>query len=136
MTAAKPVVLIVDDEANVARALGRTLRGQGFELFLAASADEARSALAHRDLRAVLSDVTMPGLGGLEFLSEVRAQRPEVARILITGHREALAADVLAALELTAVIGKPWDAFELRSVLRRVCAAALGSEGEAWLNPA
>lgn len=135
MSRAKPVVLIVDDEKHVAWALRRTLRGQGFELCLAASAHEARTALARRELRVVLSDVEMPGLGGLAFLDEVRERRPEVARILITGHREALGADTLAELELTAVVGKPWDAFELRALLRRACAGAATAEMAPWLNP-
>jgi DNA-binding NtrC family response regulator len=135
MKRAKPMVLIVDDEEHVACALRRTLYGQGFELHLAASADEARTALEHRELRAVLSDVAMPGLGGLAFLGEVRERRPEVARILITGHREALRADMLAGLGLTAVLDKPWDAFELRALLRRACAAEATVAAEPWLNP-
>lgn len=117
----RPLVLVVEDDLHVANALARTLKGQGLEIALAHSVAEARSWLDRRALRAVLSDVCMPQPGGLALLGEVLRRRPEVARVVVTGRQETLRDDQLAALGVSAVVGKPWDAGELRALLRHLC---------------
>jgi len=117
----RPLVLVADDDLHVATALARTLIGQGLEVAIAHSVAEARSWFDQRELRAVLSDVCMPHPGGLALLSEVRRRRPEVARVVVTGRREALRDDQLSTIGVSAVVGKPWDATELRLLLRRLC---------------
>ena len=117
----RPLVLVVDDDLRVANALARTLAGQGLELALAHSVAEAQRWLGCRSLRAVLSDLNLPRPGGLALLREARRRRPDVARVVVTGQRETLHASQLAALAVDAVIGKPWDAPELRALLRRLC---------------
>src|SRR3954451_19706844 len=88
-------VLLVDDEPAVVAALTRHLRRR-FDVVIATG---GREALAVVDATAepfdvVVSDLRMPGMTGIDVLSQVRARSPRTARILLTGH-----ADVDSAVE-------------------------------------
>jgi DNA-binding NtrC family response regulator len=80
-----PKVLIVDDDADVARAFARILTHAGYGT---AVANNGRDALRHIEEDAfdvVVSDVSMPEMGGVELLTEVFRRDPELPVILITG---------------------------------------------------
>jgi response regulator RpfG family c-di-GMP phosphodiesterase len=117
-SASAPVLLLVDDEARILSALRRTLRREGYEILTAESVSEGLRILASRRVDLVLTDQKMPGMSGLEFLEQVAARHPEVARLLITGWPEEIPADQIELLGIRALIPKPWDDGELRSVLR------------------
>ncbi|MFN3534514.1 MAG: HD domain-containing phosphohydrolase [Desulfatiglandales bacterium] len=87
-------VLLVDDEINVLQALVRHLR-KDFQITTALSAMEGLQLLEeHGPFAVVLSDLRMPGMDGLKFLSKVRERYPETVRMMLTGH-----ADLNAAIE-------------------------------------
>ncbi|HEY6360492.1 MAG TPA: response regulator [Vicinamibacterales bacterium] len=72
-----PVVLIVDDDPSVRRALGGVLRGNGFTTAEAATVGAAIAATEQQSLAAVVLDLTLEhGESGLDFLSWLR-QRPD-----------------------------------------------------------
>ena len=75
-----PVLLLVDDETRILSALRRTLRREGYEILTAESVAEALRILGSREVDLVLTDQKMPGMSGLEFLEQVAAQHPAVAR--------------------------------------------------------
>jgi DNA-binding NtrC family response regulator len=81
--------LIADDEPALARVYANTLRSVGFEVELVADGAQALELLLERDYTALISDVRMPGLNGIELLREVRQRRPNVPVILVTGQRDA-----------------------------------------------
>lgn len=123
-------VLVIDDEPVVREAVSRVLRADGFEV---ATASDAASGLAHPGLRAcrlVLCDLMLPDRSGMEVLGALRAMRPELPVVLITGYatpdhavraREAGAADFLA---------KPFESEELLDVVRRsLVAGTVAREG-------
>ena len=115
---ARPVVLVVDDEPPLARALEHSL-GSEFEVLAITTPEAALEVLEERDVALVLSDQRLPGLGGVELLAEVRRRRPDVVGVLITGHADIDAA-VLAVDEARAFgyLTKPWDDQEPAVVLR------------------
>lgn len=115
----KPVLLIVDDEVRVLSALRRVLRREGYEILLASTSNEALSLLAEREIDAILSDHKMPGMSGIEILSEAARQRPGAARLLISGWPEAVSQEELDALSIHALIPKPWRDAELKAELAR-----------------
>ncbi|MBW2445076.1 MAG: response regulator [Deltaproteobacteria bacterium] len=115
----KPILLIVDDEIRVLSALRRTLRKEGYEILLASSPQEALKFIGDYEINAILSDHKMPGMSGLEVLAEAQRQRPNAARILISGWPEAVEPAELAALDVHALLPKPWDDAELKSELAR-----------------
>ena len=113
-----PVLLIVDDETRILSALRRTLRREGYEILTAESVSEGLRILGSREVDLVLTDQKMPGMSGLEFLAQVAARYPKVARLLITGWPEEIPPDQIEALGIRALIPKPWDDQQLKSALR------------------
>ncbi len=108
-------VLVVEDEANVRRSTQMLLEGLGFDVLVAADGVEAletfRASAARID--AVLLDLTMPRLGGLDALARLRALAPQVPVVLTSGYAEAPARDV-------AVLAKPYSAQQLVDALDEV----------------
>ena len=113
-----PVLLLVDDETRILAALRRTLRREGYEILTAESVAEGLRILGSRKVDLVLTDQKMPGMSGLEFLAQVAARYPKVARLLITGWPEEIPPDQIELLGIRALIPKPWDGQQLRSALR------------------
>ncbi len=67
-------ILVVDDEIEIMRALQRSLTAHGFEVFTAASGEEALEAITHYRPDLMLLDLGLPGMSGLEVCKRVRAQ--------------------------------------------------------------
>ena len=87
----KPLrVLIVDDDPALLQALPETLRLRmgGVTVETADSATAALDRIAGRDYDAIVTDIKMPGMDGLELLAEIRSRRPDTPTLIITGHGE------------------------------------------------
>ena len=90
------VVLVVEDEAFIREDVIDVLEQSGFEALRAANAGDALTVLAARpDIRAVFTDIQMPGtLDGLDLARHVAARRPDIA-VLVTSGRSYIAPDDL-----------------------------------------
>jgi two-component system response regulator AtoC len=112
-------VLVVDDDASMRHLLSLILADHGYEARAVGSAEDALRELAARDYDLVLTDVRMPGMGGLELLRRVQATDP--ARLVIVmsayGSKEA----ALEAMKAGAYdyISKPFRPDEVVLVLRK-----------------
>ena len=113
-----PVLLLVDDETRILSALRRTLRREGYEILTAESVAEGLRILGSRKVDLVLTDQKMPGMSGVELLAQVADRHPNVARLLITGWPEEIPPDQIERLGIRALIPKPWDDEQLRTLLR------------------
>jgi DNA-binding NtrC family response regulator len=83
----KPKILVVDDERELITSIQRILSREKMEVIPATCAEEALLALQQSLLPdLVISDLMMPGIGGLELLKMVQIKMPEVPVILITAH--------------------------------------------------
>ncbi|WP_054758567.1 response regulator [Methylomonas koyamae] len=81
-------ILCVDDEQNILDMFRRTL-GRQFALFTASSAADALRILQHeRDIAVIMSDYSMPGANGLEFLQRAGEISPDSVQIVLTGNIE------------------------------------------------
>ncbi len=83
------VVMIVDDEDMVRNALARQLKRAGLETMLAEGGERALQLLSERptaQLRAILLDLSMPGMSGVELLPKLRERAPMVPVIALSGH--------------------------------------------------
>ena len=83
----KPRILVVDDEKELLRSIERILQREDLEVSTATSAEEALLGMQQTvppDL--IISDLMMPGIGGLEMLNLVSRKHPMVPVILITAH--------------------------------------------------
>ena len=123
MTAANPpwTLLAVDDEPNILAALRRLFRNTGWRILTAGHAEEALAQLAAEPVDAVLSDMRMPGMDGVQFLERVSLGWPRTARLLLTGQADL--GSTIAAINrgrLHRYITKPWNDDELVLTLRQV----------------
>jgi len=82
----KPVVLVVDDEQDIRSALRRILEYEGLGVVEASSGPEALEQIGRREPDAVLLDIKMRGMDGLEALAELRRGRPDLPVVMISGH--------------------------------------------------
>src|SRR6476661_10361054 len=114
----KPLILAVDDDPQVLRAIGRDLvskYGREFRVVRSQSGAEGLDVLRHeRDsaqpVAMILSDQRMPHLEGVQFLAEARALAPSAKRALLTAYADTDAA--IAAINTSQVdyyLQKPWD---------------------------
>ena len=81
-----PHVLLVDDEEVFRDTLVKVLAARGLVARTAASGQEAIAALDSQAPDVVVLDLKMPGMGGLEVLQRIAAQRPHLPVIILTGH--------------------------------------------------
>jgi two-component system, NtrC family, response regulator HydG len=110
-------VLIVDDDLEMREALGTVLSGDGRSCELVASGSAALELLARQAFDAVICDVRMDGMNGLELLEQVKGTQPSLPFIVITG--KGGVQDAVDAIKRGAFqyMTKPCDADELRSVV-------------------
>jgi len=116
----KPRILIVDDDPGTLASLSRAFALEGYTALVAPSAARALEKLDEEDVDAILSDVVMPEMDGLEFLSRLRARAPEVPVILMSGQSSvetAVKATRLGALDF---VEKPVGLDRLMLTLRNV----------------
>ncbi len=78
------LVLVVDDDVSVRRVMKMQLEEAGYQVLLAANAEEGTSLLNERRPKLVITDLRMPGMGGLELLRYVREQHVDTTVIVIT----------------------------------------------------
>jgi CheY-like chemotaxis protein len=116
MTDAGRRVLIVDDEADVRAVLEEYLTGVGYEVLTATNGLEALWAVKHERPGAVLVDLTMPRLGGLETIRRIRKFDRDVRLVVVTGTLTREVALQLRELDVPIVL-KPVDFGVLRDVL-------------------
>jgi CheY-like chemotaxis protein len=113
--AAKPAVLIVDDEPFIRMAAADTLGDAGLTPFEAADAGEALDLLSgHPEIALLVTDVNMPGMDGVALARRVRGMRPDLGIILTSGRRAILAPELPARAEFLA---KPYGARQLLAAI-------------------
>jgi DNA-binding NtrC family response regulator len=81
----KPRILIVDDDAGTLASLSRAFALEGYTALTASSAARGLERLQEEPVDAILSDVVMPEMDGLEFLARVKERSPDVPVILMSG---------------------------------------------------
>ena len=116
-------ILIVDDDAAMRDALGEAARDLGHDAHLAASGTEAIALLDAQAIDAMLLDLRMPGMDGIEVLRRVRARPRPLPVTVLTAH--ATAANTIEAMRLGAFdhLTKPIGREELSRVLVGMLAA-------------
>ncbi len=117
-------ILVVDDEPSIRKVLHAQLTREGYEVDAAADGAETMDRLAAEPWNLVVSDLRMPGIGGLELLAHVQTHHPGLPVIVITAHGTVDTA--VEALKLGAhdFITKPFDLAEMRAAIEK----ALGAE--------
>ena len=117
-TTVSPRILIVDDEVEITEILADLLN-EDYECVRAGSAEQALSQLANNQFQLVISDITMPGMSGLEMIPHVKELSPETVVVMISGMQTVESA--IGALRLGAFdyLMKPFDLRQVEAVVKR-----------------
>jgi thioredoxin reductase (NADPH) len=114
----RPVILTVDDDPAVSRAVARDLRrryGQEYQVVRASAGAEALDALREVKLRGgrvavLLADYRMPQMNGIEFLEQAMDLFPNARRVLLTAYADTDAAiQAINLVDVDHYLLKPWD---------------------------
>jgi len=117
-TTVSPRILIVDDEVEITEILADLL-SEDYECLKAASAEQALTLLRQHQFQLVISDITMPGMSGLEMIPHVKELSPETVVVMISGMQTVESA--IGALRLGAFdyLMKPFDLRQVEAVVKR-----------------
>ncbi|KAF0157194.1 MAG: response regulator [Syntrophaceae bacterium] len=128
-------ILIVDDELNMRLVLAAMLKREGYEVASAADGSEALQILKSGRIAAVITDLKMPRIDGMELLHRVSQEYPEVPVIMITAH--GTVATAVEALKKGALdyITKPFELEDLKNIVSKAIKTRNLKENEFLLPP-
>ncbi|MDP2573752.1 response regulator [Vibrio penaeicida] len=118
-TISKPKLVLLDDEADILKALTRVLR-RDFEIHPFTEPSEALSYLEAQEVAIIVSDMKMPDMDGATFFGYAKDIQPEAVRILLTGYSDV--EDTVRAINdggVSTYLSKPWDNDNLRFTLQQ-----------------
>jgi len=124
----KPRVLFIDDEDIVLRSCRRIFASSDYEIDTAQSAEEGLSKAINEDYDLVVTDLKMPGIGGLEVLSRLRKVRPDITVIIFTGYASVDTAREALKNGAFDYIPKPFTPEEIREVIKNALEARAGKQ--------
>jgi DNA-binding response OmpR family regulator/glycine cleavage system H lipoate-binding protein len=139
-----PTLLVVDDEGGICRACRRILKQAGFRVHVSRDARIGLGRAIAEDYSAILLDIRMPEMDGIEFLEELRKKRPHVPVMIMTAYPSIPNAAAAVRLGASDYITKPFTPEQItqsvRGMLARNPQAENRSEGpltlvESWDNP-
>jgi len=113
-------LLVVDDDIQILSALEAALRRKGFDVETASNGFEALRRLDAAPVQAVLTDLRMPGMDGLELLHQIRRSRPELPIIMLSAFGTVPEAVLAIKAGATDFLLKPFSHDALDSVLQNL----------------
>jgi len=112
----RPYIIVVDDDQDMLRILGRTLELEGFAVDVAHNGQSALAIMEERRPDLVVLDIMMPELDGFQVLDLIR-QRYSIPVIMLTARREVTSMQKALGLGADDYVTKP---FNIRILLARV----------------
>lgn len=117
MARSRSHILLVDDNQVLLDILSRIIHREGFSTLLAQSGEEALELLGKEKVCAIISDIAMPGMNGLELLVAVKEKQPSLPVILITGHGGDFTREQVIAAGADGFVTKPFKNTEIANRL-------------------
>jgi two-component system cell cycle sensor histidine kinase/response regulator CckA len=113
-------VLVVEDEEVIRGLVDQVLRGEGYDVLLAADGDEAIVLAGSHRVDVLLTDLTMPGIGGHELADRLRSGAPELKVMFMSGFAEGNDFSTSALPPATAFLEKPFTFTMLSERMREL----------------
>ncbi len=117
MESAAFTILLIDDEEDIRFMLENALEGQGYKVVTAQSAEDAVAKLSSNQINLVLSDIELPGMSGLELLTQIKMTYPNLPVILMTGKGYSMNEALLDGAD--EYIKKPFEIHDLFEVIEK-----------------
>ncbi len=124
----QPRILFIDDEEIVLRSCRRIFAASGYEIDTALSGEEGLSKALNQDFDIVVTDLKMPGIGGMEVLNRLRRSRPDTTVIIFTGYASVDTAREALKNGAFDYIPKPFTPEEIREVIKNALEARAGKQ--------
>lgn len=115
----KRTVLVIDDEPEILDILQMTLELGRFKVLTAGSAEEGLELFHRNTIHAVVTDVLLPGMTGLELMIKIKEENENIPVILITGHSGKYTPEQAIAEGADGYFTKPFKNTELLATLRK-----------------
>ena len=127
----KARILVVDDEDGMCEFLHYLLEGEGYEVDVAHSGDQALTKVEEEAFDLILADIKMPGIDGLEMLRHIREADEETVVIVMTGYSSLESAIKAIKYDASDYLTKPFDDPDavLAAVERGLSAQTTGPKG-------
>jgi DNA-binding response OmpR family regulator len=116
----KPTVLIVDDEPEILSLLKQIIELNNFGVFTALSAEEGLDILDRSYIHAIVSDIILPGMTGVELMAVVKEKRRDLPVILITGHSGRFTPKYVMESGADGYFTKPFNTMDLIRKLKQI----------------
>jgi signal transduction histidine kinase len=116
-------ILFIDDEDIVLRSCRRIFAREGMEIDMAVSGEEGLDKARRKAYDVVITDLKMPGLGGIEVLKTLRRERPETVVIVFTGYANVDTAREALKNGAFDYVPKPFTPEEIKDVVRNALRA-------------
>ncbi len=113
-------VLVVDDEEQFLKVFSQRLKGRGMKVDTATSGEDAVKRVRGKEFDAIILDLVMPGMSGVDTLKRIKSENPDLQIIMLTGHGSVEKS--VEAMKLGAVdfIEKPAD---MSKILEKIAEA-------------
>jgi len=120
----KPKILVIEDDASTAASLQKVLRAEGYDVAVCARGDEGLERAQGQFHDVVLTDLRLPGLGGLELVGRLHTAKPKQPIILMTAHGTTETAIEATKLGACDYLLKPFEADELLDMVATAVASS------------
>jgi CheY-like chemotaxis protein len=123
MTTAPTRVLVIDDEPALRSLLSDMLSACGYETDVAADGAAGLAQFREHHYEAVITDLLMPGMNGLEVATALRTLDPGVQIIMLTGSAPSLSTNRAREAGVNTLLHKPIALMDLKSAIDAACSA-------------
>ena len=106
-------IMLVDDNIDVAEGLSDLLELEGHQVEIFLSGESAVAAYSESEFQIVITDMKMPGIGGVEAIRQIKAINKNASVIVISGSTAREDFEEMSELGIKAIFRKPYDVNEL-----------------------
>lgn len=125
-----PTILVVEDEGPIRELVAGTLRRDGYHVIDASNPADALAKIGDRNVNVelLLTDLAMPGKGGVDFAAELLQARPGMKVIFASGSEELEKTRLSARAPRGEYLAKPYSVADLRNAITRALGSDFGEE--------
>ena len=116
----KAKILVIDDESSIREILQKILKDEGYHVETCDCGLTAFRKILKEDYNLVISDISMPGINGIDLLQKIKEVKPETDVLILTAYNCHTNIQRSFKHKAAGLILKPFDVIELKTKVRRI----------------